>query len=366
MNTTALLVLLAVTCLIGATAVLVRYYRTGESVDDDDDDPLNVGSPSADSDSVYESDGHDETDRSLFERIRARVSRRSSDGKKDDNNTKPLLPRVVEVLTSFRAKAFYFFFIVFAVAISTLYVSYQLAGLISTIVYAFLFFFTLTFLAVMITVLGSATPGKRSLGKGHIILGAFAFGHHYLVQRDDRWEWCPGTEDQIWIDNKWHQIKGGLENKSVLGWRPFGITRYKEDDGAFLHERVDEEAERKRSPDKSVTGPRADGGAAKTEVVNNGEDSEYVENAVEMGGYEIKEKPEVAGYNGRWQLDVRRIMTEGVKKIGDVELVERAEEIIERGQVDDSRIGNHKPMITFVASLIFGVLTGFIYIYIGV
>jgi len=329
MNTWVSVIVVAVGLLL-LVAGLVRYRRKQQGKDNADE-PLKVGNTG---------DGENQRDEDAGQR-------RSALG----------------ILTSFRAKAFYFFVIVFAVAIGVLYLSYQLAGLVATIVYAFLFFFTLALLPVTIGVFGSSTPGKKSLGKGHIILGAFAFGHHYLVQRDDRWEWCPGTENQIWIDKEWHQIKNGFENKNVLGWRPFGIARFKDDDGAFLRERVDEEARRLRYPDKSLNAAMSDGG--KTEIVNEDSENKSVENPIEMGGYEVKNRPKAAGYDGRWVLDIRRIMTEGVKKIGDIELVETAEDIIERGQVDDGRLGSHKPMITFIVSLLFGVITGFIYLYVG-
>jgi len=44
--------------------------------------------------------------------------------------------------------------------------------------------------------------------------------------------------------------------------------------------------------------------------------------------------------------------------MGDIELIETAEEVIERGQVDDGKLSGMGPALTFIASLIIGVIVG--------
>jgi len=252
-------------------------------------------------------------------------------------------------LTSFRAKVFYVFALLFAVAAGVLYLSYQWNGLFNTLLYVSLFLLTLTIFPIAITIAGAGLPAAGLVGKFHIVLGAFAFNHHYLVERDDRWEWCPGDEYRVWIDEEWHGIDGGFEYKSVLGWRPFGIVRYKGDYRAFRESRVDRKARKTRdnyNAEKDITA--ADGGQTE---------------AVEMGGYMVKERPEISGADGTWLLDLRRVVGRGVRRIGDVEIIETAEMIIERGEVTTSRVEGFKPMITFIVSLILGVITAVAYTY---
>lgn len=227
--------------------------------------------------------------------------------------------------------------------LAALYITFRLAGAFATILYVFLFVMFLTLAPLLINLLGNAMPGSTMMGRGHIILGAFAFNNHYLVDRGTRWEWCPGDEDRVYIDEEWHDIDGGLENKSVLGWRPFGILRYKDDDETLQEVRVDEKALSLRDRDADVT---ADGGS------------------IERGGYHQQEKDIVSGVDGTWLVDLKRVYSRGVKKIGDIEIIETAEEIIERGQINDSKLGLDNPTVTFFASLVFGVITGFAYVYV--
>lgn len=219
------------------------------------------------------------------------------------------------------------------------YLSLRLAGVVATIVYALLFLMTLTLAPLVINLMGNALPGSTMLGRGHIILGAFAYNNHYLVDFGTHWDWCPGDDDRVYIDGEWHDIDGGLEKKSVLGWRPFGILRYKESD-TFQEVRVDEAALRDRGQEATT-----DGGG------------------LERGGYSQEAKNPVSGIDGTWLIDLKRLYNRGVRKIGDIEVIETAEEIIERGQVNDSAIGLDNPTVTFFMALVFGVITGFAYVY---
>lgn len=242
--------------------------------------------------------------------------------------------------TSARAQAFYYLVVTFGVAVGALYGSYVFNGLIDTIAYAVVFIFAIALIPTTIAIAGAGVPFNAALGRAHIVLGAFAFGHHYLVQREDRWEWCPGDEQQVFIDDEWKDIEGGFGNKSVLGWRPFGILRYKED-GSLRQVRADQAASKRRN------GTAADGGLV-----------DEVDDDMARGGWQQARKPTVTGRGGTWLVDLKRVYSSGIKRIGDIELIETAEEIIERGQVNDSGIGGHGPMLTFVVSLILGILVG--------
>lgn len=250
-------------------------------------------------------------------------------------------------LTSPRAQGFYYLVVAFAVAVGALYGSYIFNGIVNTIAYAIVFLLCIGLIPTLISLFGSGIPGSASLGRAHIVLGAFAFDHHYLVQLEDRWGWCPGDDSRVYIEGQWHDIDGGLGNKSVLGWRPFGVLRYK-DDNSLSEIRVDQLAERQRG------NATADGG-----VVDTGDEG------MTRGGWQQKYRPTVTGRTGTWLVDLKRVYSSGIKKIGDIELIETAEEIIERGQVNDSGLSGLGPMVTFTVALFLGILAGGVILFLG-
>jgi hypothetical protein len=243
--------------------------------------------------------------------------------------------------TSTRTKAFVALVVGFGLVLATLYGSYRLNGLLDTAVYAGVFVLCATIIPISISIFGAGMPGSAALGKGHIALGAFAYNQHYLVQRDDRWDWCPGEADRVYIDGSWHEIDG-QENKSVLGWRPFGILRYKT--GESLQEwRADAAVSGRRQ------GMHPDGGEVQ----------------IERGGWTQAQKPDISGKGKHWLVDLKRVYASGVRRIGDIELIETAEEIIERGQVDDGTLSGLGPAITFIVALILGCLVGGVVLFLG-
>jgi len=248
------------------------------------------------------------------------------------------------IATSTRAKAFYVVTLVLFVAFGLLFLSVRWNGIVATLVYAFTFLFMLGLFPALIGLLGKATPASESIAKLHTAFGAFAYDHVYLVEFDDKYDLRPGEEARVYIDGKWHDIAGGLDNKSVLGWRPFGILRYK-DDGTMADVRVDEQAQQHRTS-ADVTDPTAtDGGEA----------------TVERGGYEEVAAPIQDGTDGNWVIDLKRVFSRGVRKFGDIELIETAEEIIERGQVDDGRLAGWGPIVSYLVSLVIGIVTGYLF-----
>lgn len=210
----------------------------------------------------------------------------------------------------------------------------QSRGVVNAVVYTFLFAFSAALFPTLIGLFGNAVPMAESIGKLHITLGAIAFDHHYLVQRENKWEVCPGDRGRVYIDEEWHDVEG-LENYSVLGWRPFGILRYK-DTETWKDKRADRKA-------KQLRGETAtDGGGGET---------------VERAGWKETSQPVVNGRTGKWLLDLKQAYTRGMEKIGDIELIETAEEVIERGEVDDkNRMGGWRETIEVFGGLLLGAM----------
>lgn len=208
-------------------------------------------------------------------------------------------------------------------------------GVVAGVVYLLLFGLAFGALPIVIGIFGSATPNV--VAKLQVILGAFAFGHHYLVQRENRWDWCPGGRDYVYVDGEKHPIEGGLENKSVLGWRPFGILRYKEDD-TLIEARSDPHAEAKR--DTST-----DGGAVERADIQS-----------------VAPPAQISGEDGTWVVDLKRLYDRGVRKMADMEILERAEEVIERKQVEDGGLSGGNSVLELFGSLLLGIVTAYIYL----
>ncbi|MDR9432183.1 MAG: hypothetical protein RI568_16000 [Natronomonas sp.] len=262
----------------------------------------------------------------------------------DDERLDHARERVGPILTSSRAKKLYVAVAAIAVAVAVFWYTVQSRGIVAAILYTFLFGFCATLFPIGINLLGGATP--NGIGKLHLLLGAVAFNHHYLVQRDHGYEWCPGERGRVWIDDEWHDVEGE-ENYSILGWRPFGILRYK-DDATWSEKRVDEAGLKARGSFTRERDPTAaDGG----------------EVTVERGSFEAVPRPHISGLDGTWLLDLKRIFTTGVRKIGDVELVETAEEVIERKQVSESKMGSAGPVVETVGGLFLGILAGYGYLF---
>lgn len=224
------------------------------------------------------------------------------------------------------------------VVVLVLYLSYQWNGLVDTIIYVTLFIAAFSIMPIIIGIFGAEIWGNHLLAKLHEILGAAAFGYHYLVDRGDRWERWPGDADRIWVDKEWHDIVGGFDNRTVLGWQPFGITRYKDED-TFRKARVDEQARHRDAV-------KGDGGT------------------VERAGFDQVDPPIESGLDGTWIVDLKRIMTPGVRRMADVDIIETAEEIIERREVGNRGQGTRiNPLVTGGVALLLGITTGLVYLW---
>lgn len=214
-------------------------------------------------------------------------------------------------------------------------------GPLATVVYVFAFVVFFSLIPLSIMAFGSAVP--NAIGKFQIVLGAFAFDHHFLVQRDYGWEWRPGEmkdgQLRVRIDDEWHDVDGE-GNLSVLGWRPFGVLRYKDGDTW----------QAKRADRKATAGDTVPDGGEET---------------VTRGGWTEARAPVKNGRTGEWVLDLKRVYTRGLKKIGDIELIETAEEIIERGQVDSSKLRSFGPLAETIIGIVLGMTCAFLYILIS-
>lgn len=251
--------------------------------------------------------------------------------------------RLAPLLTSTGAKKCYAVLAVLVASVVGFKLLVDSRGLMAAVLYSILFVFTATLCPILINLLGGASP--NSLGKLHLLLGAVAFNHHYLVQRDHGWEWCPGDRGRVWIDEEWHEVSGE-QNYSVLAWRPFGILRYK-DDETWAQQRAD------------TAGQKARGGFEQ-DPTTGGNDGQIV-----RGGFPEAERPSISGLNGTWLLDLKRVFTNGIRKIGDVELIETAEEIIERRQVNDGTMSSAGPLVETIGGLLLGILAGYGYIFLS-
>lgn len=227
--------------------------------------------------------------------------------------------------------------VVLGVSILLLFISANFAGPIDTIAYTVLF---LIGLAGIPTVIGLFSPSfpmflRKLFGKLNFILGQIALGGSVLVQRSGKWEMCPlrkaDGEYQAFIDDEWHGVVGD-ENVSILGWQRFGILRYKEP-GALREERVDPVALQQM----------ADGGEM-----------------VKRAGYE-QAKPAVVDTDA-WYIDLKRVFARGLQNVGDIDLIEKIEEITMRNETSGGRIDGWEPIIATATGIVLGVATAYLMI----
>lgn len=232
-----------------------------------------------------------------------------------------------------------------------LYLSVRLAGILATIVYAFAFLIGLTAIPTTILLLGPSMPKFLGgiLGKLHFILGQLAFGTGYLVQREDRWELCPGTTSSVYIDGEDHEIPDGTSNLNVLGWQPFGILRFKDDD-SLQRLRV------------GRGGVSADGGRAtragfdEASPFDSREHLERTEQELRRLGVDI----DLDDGGGGWWIDLKRVYARGVRHIGDIDIIEAAEQIMMRKTAKAGRVSGYETYIATFVGIVLGVLTAYV------
>lgn len=238
---------------------------------------------------------------------------------------------------------------------TVLFLSWNLAGPIDTIVYAYLFVFGASFLPTAVLLGAPSFPRslKSIFGKLHFTLGQMAFGVGYLVQREDRWEMCPGTRDEVYVDGMWHDIEGGKTNLSVLGWKPFGILRYKTEQ-TLKEERV--EFEERRTKDRSIDEIAT---ANVSELVSDGGQGTPRPTVERAGIKEQAPHPSAVGRD-EWLIDLKRLFNRGLKKFGDIALIEKAEEVTMRAEAQSSKVDGMEAIVGSIVGLILGLMTGYV------
>lgn len=243
-------------------------------------------------------------------------------------------PRVVTV-----AKYLVGLIIVTSIIVGVEYAMLRYLGVINTVVYTLAFLIGVGILPLVALLFGQYTPS--AVAKLNDIMGALAYGRTILVQREDKWELAPATRTRVYIDDTWHHIEGGLENWTMYAWRPFGILRYKTED-TLVGARSDTYAERARGEGDDFSFA-ADGGTG-----------------VHRGGVKRASPPGVSGTDGWWLVDLTRLYARGLRKFGDIDLIETAEEIAARSHAATNRLGQWEGIVAFVVTLVLGVLTGMV------
>jgi len=220
------------------------------------------------------------------------------------------------------------------VLLAALYISLRFNGALATVVYAITFVVAATFIPSVVTVLRGGVPFGGAIGGLQMTLGQFCYGVGYLVEFEDRYEWCPGTEESVYIDGAWRDIESGQQNLTQLGWKPFGMIHWKpENEQAHPFSDYQPHAE---------SGASTDGGV--DSVTRGGAKQASLEKAQQQRGPVV---------------DMKRVMNSNVRKFGDTELIERVEEIIERGEVQDSQRSAYGPMIGSIVGLVIGIIVGY-------
>jgi hypothetical protein len=223
------------------------------------------------------------------------------------------------------------------VSAAVLYGSYLLAGLLATIVYAVLFLVGVLGVPTFILFKGTDFVGGTTLGKLHFLLGQFAFGSGVLLQRGDTHEMVPGrkTTDgyDAYVDGQWQAVTD-THNVSILGLRPFLYVTAKDTRG-FEQLRVDPAAEAATQTDGGETVTRA-------------------------GVSEVPPPAEVSGLDGTMIVDLKRLFESGLRKMGNISLIEKAEEIEQRNQSQESMSDKYSTVIGSIVGLIIGVISGYL------
>ena len=214
------------------------------------------------------------------------------------------------------------------VVVLGLYALWNLAGPVSAIVYLILFATGLGLAPTLIGLFGTALPGSASLAKGNFILGNYAADKPYLVQTEQSYRLAVGDDDRYWLDGDWRPVEDGLTNRTVLGWRPFGFVLDKED-----HDFT---------------------GAVERTATDGGQPT------IERGNVQ-----EAAGGAGQYVngilVDLKELYGKGLDRIGNYELVDRAETEAMRDEVGTSKASEWSAIIGGIVGLILGVMTAYLY-----
>lgn len=232
---------------------------------------------------------------------------------------------------------------------------WYLAGTLDTVLYTVSFIAGAALVPVGILMFAPSLPRAigAPLGRGMWILQQVVFGTGYLVEFDSEYRACPGDDGEVYIDGEWHDVDG-MEDMTVLGWKPFGTVRYKDDD-TLSRERVDNE----------INEPATDGGSAPGAAdiatmelddvmtpADSGEDRTRT-----RGGYTDFGLPERAD---GWVLDLKAVYNSGLKKVGDIANIEKSEEVAMREDAKEGVTSGNEVLIGSIVGLILGAATAYL------
>jgi len=236
---------------------------------------------------------------------------------------------------------------------------WYLAGAVDAVVYTVLFIAGAALVPVGILMFAPSLPHAigAPLGRGMWILQQVVFGTGYLVEFDSEYRACPGDDGEVYIDGEWHDVNG-MEDMTVLGWKPFGTVRFKDDD-TLSRERVDNE----------INEPATDGGSAPGAAdiatmelddvmtpVDSGEEKKRT-----RGGYTDFGLPERAD---NWVLDLKAVYNSGLKKVGDIANIEKSEEVAMREDAKEGVTSGNEVLIGSVVGLLLGIASGYVTLFV--
>lgn len=248
-----------------------------------------------------------------------------------------------------------------SIPLAILYVSWTLAGPLSTVIYSVVFLLCFGLLPLSIGLMGKSIPMSMPIGKFHFILGQFAAGFGYLVQDKERYEMCIGNRERYWYNGEWHDVDEGLRNRTNLGWRPFTIVWHKTDD-ALEEFRVDGTA-------------ISDGGHHDVERAGLEEVAPpknlgpfYCPGCQRVFEEERMKCPDCAEVllqntqNQGWIIDLKRLYRSGLQRVGSMDLIETTEEQTMRDEVMGSFTNEWSAVIGAIAGVIIGCVFGYLFL----
>jgi hypothetical protein len=236
-----------------------------------------------------------------------------------------------------------------AVTVVLEYLSWQYLGPVATVVYTLLFVLGLALIPSTVAVFGSMMPNL--VGDIEFALGQLGFGRGWLVQHDRKWQMHPGRErdgrEEVYIDGEWREVDVS-GNQTILGWQPFGMLRYKDDD-SLLEVRADDYAQSKQSQ-LSSSAVTTDGG----EVVRGGYEQVPAREHKDIDAENAGEPPD------SWLLDLKRIWSPGLERMGDVDVIEDVEKVKMRAEAIADQGEAKRMIIGSLVGLILGAATGYV------
>lgn len=242
------------------------------------------------------------------------------------------------------------------------YLLFATFGFVGGVVYGTAFVVGATLLPGIVMFVQSGTP--LTIGKLEFAFGQMAFGRGWLVQRNDGWDMHPGEVidgvDHVWIDGQWRPVPD-TANQTILGYQPFGVLFYKDDD-TLEEVRVDDELRssldhgdtpsageiaRMRASDVLSTEPER-------ASVTDGSGTKLERSGVRQKQPTVEDLPESG-----WLVDLARYWTPGLEKMADIDILEKVEEVTMRsealGETDSKRM-----MYGTVVGLVLGAATGYV------